>query len=574
MNFIKKVFLLFFLIITVNLEAVTYITTQTWGISHTVSGDVTLLSGNTLTIEAGTVVAFTPNARLVIEGHLNVIGISGSEVIFTADAAVPAPGHFQGIFIENGATASVEYAQIRYGGSNASYGSFYKTGAGAVSLNHVTVADALSYGIEFRSASDVMSVVNNTTTQNNGSHGFMIQNSLVALSNNTINSNGGHGLYVAGSALPATVTDNTFNNTASGKYAVYLISNVSGLNVASSNILDTVIYVEAGIIDNDAIWTADHRMLLGGAITLQSANTLTIEAGASIEFIADASLLIEGHLDVNGVFGSEVLFTADSTTETPMPGYYQGIHILDGATALVTYAKIRYAGSDSSTGGFYKTGAGEVLLDYVSVTDFLNSGIKFNDASESSVSYSTLENGGYHGIGIFNSAITLSHNTIQDTQYGVYIYGPRSSDTLLKNNIIRSNVNGIYCANSASPTVGGQADYGNDIYGNTAYGLQNKFSVDIDAVYNWWGADSGPQHNETNADGQGNTVTDYVLFSPFALQNFQPIADDMDSDGVLDINDNCPKEPNPGQENSLNSNSFGDVCDPARWLPVIYYLIM
>ncbi len=573
MSFLKKVFLLFSLLIAVNLEAVTYITTQTWSTAHTVSGDVTLRSGNTLTIEAGTIVTFASNARLTIAGHLNVIGISGSEVVFTADAEVPVPGYYQGIFIENGATASVEYAQIRYGGSDASYGSFYKTGAGAVSLNHVTVEDALSYGIEFRSASDATSIVNNAIIQNNGSHGLMIQNSLVTLSNNMIDGNGGHGLYVVGSAIATAVIDNTFSNTVSGKYAVYLISNASGLSVASSNILDTVIYVEAGIIDSDATWTADHRMLLGGDLILQSANTLTIEAGASIEFIADASLSIEGHLDVNGIFGSEVLFTADSTA-VPKPGYYRGIHLLDGATALVAYAKIHYAGSDSSTGSFYKTGTGEVLLDYVTVANFLNSGIKFNDASDSSVSNTTIENGGYHGIGIFNSAITLSHNTIQDTQYGVYIYGPGSSNTLLKNNIIRSNVNGIYCTNSASPIIGGQADYGNDIYGNITYGLQNTFSVDVNAAYNWWGALSGPKHNETNAGGQGNAVTDYVLFLPFTSQNIQPIADDLDADGVLDIDDNCPKEPNPGQENRLNNNSFGDVCDPARWLPAIYYLIM
>ena len=34
---------------------------------------------------------------------------------------------------------------------------------------------------------------------------------------------------------------------------------------------------------------------------------------------------------------------------------------------------------------------------------------------------------------------------------------------------------------------------------------------------------------------------------------------DTDSDGILDINDNCPLVANPGQED-VDSNGIGDVC--------------
>ncbi len=36
---------------------------------------------------------------------------------------------------------------------------------------------------------------------------------------------------------------------------------------------------------------------------------------------------------------------------------------------------------------------------------------------------------------------------------------------------------------------------------------------------------------------------------------------DSDADGIPELNDNCPSEPNPGQEN-LDGDALGDVCDP------------
>lgn len=47
------------------------------------------------------------------------------------------------------------------------------------------------------------------------------------------------------------------------------------------------------------------------------------------------------------------------------------------------------------------------------------------------------------------------------------------------------------------------------------------------------------------------------------------IASDCDGDGILNVNDNCPEEPNPGQENA-DGDSFGDVCDPCPGNPSVW----
>ena len=49
---------------------------------------------------------------------------------------------------------------------------------------------------------------------------------------------------------------------------------------------------------------------------------------------------------------------------------------------------------------------------------------------------------------------------------------------------------------------------------------------------------------------------EYVAFVPDASERV-----DEDEDGVLDLFDNCPDDPNPDQEN-LDGDEFGDVCDP------------
>jgi hypothetical protein len=116
-------------------------TNTTWSLSHNpyiVTGDVTVNSGVTLTIEAGVVVKFqavdTGNStvqrhKLIVDGTLNIQGVSGNEVVFTSSrddsyggdsngdgtATTPSPGKWGYVKINN-ASSTIHHAIFRYGG--------------------------------------------------------------------------------------------------------------------------------------------------------------------------------------------------------------------------------------------------------------------------------------------------------------------------------------------------------------------------------------------------------------------------------------------------------------------------
>jgi hypothetical protein len=55
----------------------------------------------------------------------------------------------------------------------------------------------------------------------------------------------------------------------------------------------------------------------------------------------------------------------------------------------------------------------------------------------------------------------------------------------------------------------------NEIAGNALYGVVNGMGEVVDATYNWWGAASGPYQVPLNLGGEGDVISDYVLFDPW-----------------------------------------------------------
>jgi len=102
-------------------------------------------------------------------------------------------------------------------------------------------------------------------------------------------------------------------------------------------------------------------------------------------------------------------------------------------------------------------------------------------------------------------------NKISNCDVGVEL---RTFDVKIAGNNIQNNRIGIGINDDLHSVEGNILHY-NNIVGNTEYGIKNLADVSIDAKNNYWGDNSGPYHETLNPEGEGNAISDNVLFDPW-----------------------------------------------------------
>ena len=113
------------------------------------------------------------------------------------------------------------------------------------------------------------------------------------------------------------------------------------------------------------------------------------------------------------------------------------------------------------------------------------------------------------GLRIIDSQVSIESNRIFDNQgTGISLEGETTTPDLFGNWISSNAGGGIDASDEANPVVGGTRDTGNDIAGNSAFGIRNQTAegVVIQAQCNWWGHESGPFEPNENPQGQGDAI--------------------------------------------------------------------
>ncbi len=101
----------------------------TWsmtGSPYIVTSSTTLMSGVTLTVEAGVEIRFRPGVPMVINGTISAVGSASQPIRFTSDEITPAAGDWNGIHFRVGSSDSaLEWCILEYAVTSVTVFAYY-----------------------------------------------------------------------------------------------------------------------------------------------------------------------------------------------------------------------------------------------------------------------------------------------------------------------------------------------------------------------------------------------------------------------------------------------------------------
>ena len=109
----------------------------------------------------------------------------------------------------------------------------------------------------------------------------------------------------------------------------------------------------------------------------------------------------------------------------------------------------------------------------------------------------------------------------------------------------------------------------NDIFDNDVFGVYNGGTGTLNATCNWWGDASGPRHPTANPHGEGDDVSDKVVFTPWVVVptvTTQPAAEVRVHSTTLNLNYTVGSCYGPAQVRFAYKKSAGTVWTYTDWM--------
>ena len=411
-------------------------TTWPLDLPYIIADNVTVDTGVVLTIEPGTVVKFNSGRSLTINGALVAAGTTGDRIVFTSihddyfdgdtnnngSASAPNPGDWQLIHFTASSLSSslLDHAIVKYGG--------VKIEGSSPTVRNSYIGHSSGYGIQV--LSEAAPTIANNLISNNRSDGLRLESGAApTIENNMFLSNWGNAVSMSAGALP-TFTGNSASNNAAN--AVYVWGNVSATTS----------------------WQADLPYHLS-SVTVNTGVILTLEPGAILKFIGNASMTVNGTLIASGTETDNIVFTSvhddayggdtnnDNDATAPAPGDWGCIKFTSSAAgSRIDHVLVRYGGYHyySTCHSLWLEGAA-VPISNTNI-EYARSGtyaLYIKDASPS-INNLTVRNS-YGGIRLENASPTILNSTItENAEYGIY---GTSSNPTIRNSTISNNKRGV-----------------------------------------------------------------------------------------------------------------------------------
>ena len=328
---------------------------QTWCAAdspHVLTGVVTVASGVTLTIEAGSVVK---PGWLTVQGHLVAVGTETSRITFTADGSGWESLRF------SGGTGLLRYVDVLKAGWNAP---------------GIVVTNVAAPGVSFERCN-----------LGPGNRGLTIADGVVAITDSKIEAfasgSGSYPIVVSGAASRLTLTNDTF--LANGSNRILL---ESGAMTGA----DFTLTAQTGL----------EAYVLGGGYEVPGGRIASFGAGTTV--IPSGRLTVRGRLVTSGTESAPVVIGSGTD--------WEGI-FFEGGTGLLSHARLFNAGHNSQGITVRNVAAPGVVLDHASLEQ-QSQGIAVVDGALT-VSSSTIETTGTGVFPIAvsgpASTLALSNNT-------------------------------------------------------------------------------------------------------------------------------------------------------------------
>ena len=344
---------------------------------YMITSGVTVSSGATLTIPAGTVVKFTSAKQLIVNGNLVALGSPGNEIVFTSygdddeggdtngdrGATTPSPGDWRCVKVAGGASV-IEHCRFKYGGYNGPCLWVYRPEPAVAIRNcdfRYTHWSVIRYELHTSTATNPAIEFNTFEDCIEGVHvvGGAVGSSVSVIDNTFIGTS-----LVCDNCSPL-VSGNAFQYCQS--YPLEQLNN--SFPTYDGNTFQWNTYHAIGVtgfITEDGSWP----QVLGDSLALvyQLSHDLVVEEGATltlppstiVKFAAAKAMFVRGILDAQGSEGQEIVFTSwrddDEGGDTNGDGFTTGaagdwkyIKVEGGGSSL-EHIVIKYAGSSGSIG--------------------------------------------------------------------------------------------------------------------------------------------------------------------------------------------------------------------------------
>jgi uncharacterized repeat protein (TIGR01451 family) len=293
--------------------------------------------------------------------------------------------------------------------------------------------------------------------------GVEIHSSNVSIAHSTIQYNTGGGVYMtAGTLAHSTIQYNTG----------------AGMHMAGGTLTDSTISHNSGIAIQMPVAAVAAVNLGSNILSDNGANVVQLETSQSLSgihtwpgWLVNYPIHVAGALRVSA--GASLTLPAGLTLRFASHQHlfiYGTLTAQGTADAPITFTSNQSSPQPGQWGGLYFDANSTATLERV-IVEYAGGG-------------------SFRGVEIHSSNVSIAHSTIQYNTGG-----------------------GVSVSNNAAPkfTL-------NTITNNMGLGINNLTpDTPIDARNTWWGHPSGPHHPELNPDGQGNGVSNGVLFNPWRL---------------------------------------------------------